>query len=76
MKGYRVGQRVRVISARKYPELKGCVGTVTSELHEYRGKLVHDLELDEQPPPTTGPWCSAPENLEPIDEEPGDDFRA
>lgn len=72
MKGYRVGQRVHIMRARGYPEFVGRIATVTSEPHLCRGCTVQDIKLDDGPPPISGSWCSPPENLEPIDEEPGD----
>lgn len=79
MRGFRIGQRVRVIDAgSEATHLIGHVGSVVSELHPFGGRLVHIIELDGVPRPKCPcgcampcAWCFAPRELVPIDD--GDD---
>jgi len=70
MKEFRIGQRVRVVKAKRYPNCLGAVGTITSALyHDGAGEVQHvhlegisNVEM----------WVGHPSVFEPIDEDKGD----
>jgi hypothetical protein len=70
MKEFRIGQRVRCLRSKHYPDVVGRVGTITSALYHDGAGEVQRVHLEGVS--NVEVWVGHPSAFEPIDEEKGD----